>query len=258
MTLLEILLLLVGITIFIISYRLPAKKEEQLEETKRLAKEEISDQVKQELGHIREQVEGTVDETITYAMEKTERFMDKLTNEKMMAISQYSDSVMEDIRKDHAEVLFLYDMLNDKHENVKTAAAEVDQAVREVRQLEHRTGKTPALKRAEAEIPATATSVTANTENAATPITINPVTDNITIEKMSDGTAAAEKADDNEAVPQKGDPGIPLEDMEMENRNDEILAMHRQGKSNVAIARELGMGVGEVKLVIDLFEGSKR
>ncbi len=37
------------------------------------------------------------------------------------------------------------------------------------------------------------------------------------------------------------------------NNNEKILAMHQEGKSNIAIARELGIGVGEVKLVIDLF-----
>ena len=36
------------------------------------------------------------------------------------------------------------------------------------------------------------------------------------------------------------------------NNNEQILALHRKGKSTVAIARELGLGVGEVKLVIDL------
>ena len=37
------------------------------------------------------------------------------------------------------------------------------------------------------------------------------------------------------------------------NKNDKILELHNLGKSNMAIAKELGLGVGEVKLVIDLF-----
>ncbi len=41
------------------------------------------------------------------------------------------------------------------------------------------------------------------------------------------------------------------------NNNERILELHKQGKSNVSIAKELGLGVGEVKLVIDLFEGMK-
>ena len=38
------------------------------------------------------------------------------------------------------------------------------------------------------------------------------------------------------------------------NNNDRILSLHKAGKSNMAIAKELGLGVGEVKLVIDLFK----
>ena len=41
------------------------------------------------------------------------------------------------------------------------------------------------------------------------------------------------------------------------NKNEMILKLHREGKSNVEVARELGLGMGEVKLVIDLFEGPK-
>ena len=37
------------------------------------------------------------------------------------------------------------------------------------------------------------------------------------------------------------------------NNNDEILALHKQGKSVLEIAKELSMAQGEVKLVIDLF-----
>ena len=41
------------------------------------------------------------------------------------------------------------------------------------------------------------------------------------------------------------------------NSNEKILEMHRAGKSNMAIAKELGLGIGEVKIVIDLFEGMR-
>lgn len=40
------------------------------------------------------------------------------------------------------------------------------------------------------------------------------------------------------------------------NNNEKILRMHKLGMSKKAIAKELGLGVGEVKLVIDLFEQS--
>ena len=39
------------------------------------------------------------------------------------------------------------------------------------------------------------------------------------------------------------------------NNNEAILKLHKLGKSKVEIAKELGLGVGEVSLVIDLFKG---
>lgn len=42
---------------------------------------------------------------------------------------------------------------------------------------------------------------------------------------------------------------------EQENSNDIILRMHRNGSSIIEIAKQLGLGVGEVKLVIDLYQG---
>ena len=39
------------------------------------------------------------------------------------------------------------------------------------------------------------------------------------------------------------------------NSNEIILEMHRNGNSIIDIAKQLGLGVGEVKLVIDLYQG---
>lgn len=234
MGLLEILLLLAGIVLCVISFRIPAKREEQLEETKELAKEEIKELVNQELAHVREQVEGTVDETITYAVEKTERFMDRMSNEKMMAINEYSDTVMEDIHKTHTEVLFLYDMLNDKHENLKTTAVEIEKTVK------------------------AANAVNAATEENA--VKEQPAENPVLVEAPAKQEEKSRKDEQkNRVEPPMEQPAqemdISFASMGMENSNEEILNLHKQGKSNVAIARELGLGVGEVKLVIDLFEG---
>lgn len=48
---------------------------------------------------------------------------------------------------------------------------------------------------------------------------------------------------------------LESEFIENENSNDIILEMYRNGNSILAIAKELGLGVGEVKLVIDLYQG---
>ena len=47
-----------------------------------------------------------------------------------------------------------------------------------------------------------------------------------------------------------------LKEPVVENNNDKILRMYKEGMSSVDIAKELGLGVGEVKLVINLFKGA--
>lgn len=249
MGLLEILLILVGIVICVISFRIPAKREEQLEETKELAKEEIKGLVEQELSHVREKVEDTVDETITYAVEKTERFMDRMSNEKIMAINEYSDTVMEDIHKTHTEVLFLYDMLNDKHENVKSAAVEVDKAVKAAREA----GAVNAANAAKEMPRETGAAAEAMEAKATEQKTVEPkATRQKALEPKPIEPQTAEPASAGQESPEME---ISFAGMGMENSNEEILRLHKEGKSNVVIAKELGLGVGEVKLVIDLFEG---
>lgn len=51
------------------------------------------------------------------------------------------------------------------------------------------------------------------------------------------------------------DEDLEEEYVENENSNDIILDMYRNGESILNIAKQLGLGVGEVKLVIDLYQG---
>ncbi len=51
-------------------------------------------------------------------MNNTERELSKVSNEKIMAVSEYSDTVLAEIDKNHKEAMFLYDMLNDKHKDI--------------------------------------------------------------------------------------------------------------------------------------------
>lgn len=52
-------------------------------------------------------------------LERGERELEKLTNEKIMAVEEYSGAVLEQIARNHQESMFLYDMLNEKYEELK-------------------------------------------------------------------------------------------------------------------------------------------
>ncbi|MCD7825308.1 MAG: DUF6115 domain-containing protein [Clostridiaceae bacterium] len=76
-----------------------------------------------------EQMRQTEEKMDALSQEKVndlEARFSELSNEKIMGISEYSDQVMDQIEKNHAEVLFLYDMMNEKQEEMKKLVTEMD------------------------------------------------------------------------------------------------------------------------------------
>lgn len=227
MGILEIILLLLGGVVFTLGFVIPMQKEEVPEETKTLAKKEIENLVAKEMEEIRSHVDDVVEEAIEYSMEKTERALERLSNEKIMAVSDYSDTVLQEIHKNHEEAMFLYDMLNDKHINLKNTVTEVNKTVKEVAETK---------KEAEAVV---------NNFQKIAPEN-NEVSADVKAEAKEKEELQSSNAMDISFVAGTDDAG--------RNCNERILELHRQGKSNVTIAKELGLGVGEVKLVIDLYQ----
>ena len=207
MDVMEIILLLVGGIVFAVSFLLPAGRKEDRKENRELVKEEIKGFVSEEMADVKRRMEDMAEETV----EKTERSLERTSNEKIMAVSQYSETVLEDINKNHQEVMFLYDMLNDKHKNLKKMVTEVNQTVKEAE---------------------------------------NSVRKGLTQPSAADEKGGEERAEGNAS---------PDADMVAEaeeqggNSNEKILALYKEGMKKVDIAKELGLGVGEVKLVIDLY-----
>lgn len=126
--------LVVGLVIFVLSFLLPKRKEELDEDTKKFAGEQIRDILNKEIAGMQSKLDDVVSGTIEESSSQTERALEKLTNEKIMAINEYSDTVIEDINNNHKEVLFLYDMLNDKHVTIRNTVTEVEKTMGEVTQ----------------------------------------------------------------------------------------------------------------------------
>ena len=237
MGIMEVVLLIIGGIIFILSFILPASKEGKQEENRELVREEIRELADNEISGIKSRVDGVVDETVGYVMEKTERSLERISNEKIMAINEYSDTVLEEINKNHQEVMFLYDMLNDKHNHLKKVISEVNQTVKEAEE-----------KRKEAQ-------QTVDSFQKLAPADSESVKEE---EKKDTGAAGGEplppgsKDLEEEADPVGNDTNFQDAeevDSQLRNDNDRILELYREGLSKVAIAQELGLGVGEVKLV---------
>lgn len=134
MSVIEIVLIIIGAGVFLLGYFLPAGKKDADEEVQLISEAEIRKLVEGETETVREKISDIVDETIGYSIEKTERAMERVANEKIMAVNEYSDTVLEEINKNHKEVTFLYDMLNDKHETLLADIGQANQATEEIRQ----------------------------------------------------------------------------------------------------------------------------
>lgn len=226
MDILEVILLIVGIVIFIGSFLLPAGRSDAGRIDTDAAKQEIHGLIEEEMKTVRAQVQDKVEETSEDVVEKAVRSLERLTNEKIMAVNEYSNTVLQEIHKNHEEAMFLYDMLNSKHANIKDTISKMDKAVKAV---ENKTAENKVVE------DKTATDKTAGM-----------------VEEKTADTPKTETLIQPENSPEIGFMGETVQ--EGQNNNEKILEMHRQGKSTVAIAKELGLGVGEVKLVIDLYK----
>ncbi len=232
MGILEIVLLIAGVIIFTGSFFLPLGGEKNTGIDQKAAKEEIHGLVEEEMNNVRSKMQDKMEETSEDTIEKAERALERLTNEKIMAVNEYSDTVLQEIHKNHEEAMFLYDMLNSKHANIKDTVSKMDKAVKAVenKTLENKTAENKA-----------AADKTAADKTAGT----------VAEEKTADASQT-ESLIQPENSPEIGFMGETVQ--EGQNNNEKILEMHKQGKSTVAIAKELGLGVGEVKLVIDLYK----
>ena len=222
----EIVLLIVGGIVFVLSFLIPSRDDKSQIQAAPMAKEEIKELVSHEMDSVKGHVDDVVEEAVSYAMEKTERSLERLSNEKIMAINEYSDTVLAEIHRNHEETMFLYDMLNSKHNNLKNTVSEVNRTMKEAEE-------------------------TVNTIQRLTPETVE-----------TPKAAFVRAAEEQMAKAVQEIPSVPVETSAepwekgnaVGNSNERILKLYSQGKDDIQIARELGLGVGEVKLVIDLFD----
>lgn len=266
----EIILLTAGCIIFILSFVLPERKRKLSRGDIKLGEEHVKRLVERELQNIKGKVADVLDETITQGLEKTERSLDRLSNEKIMAVNEYSDTVLEEINTNHKEVMFLYDMLNNKEEALKEAVKEASMAERKVKETieaaEMQQLEAAAMQPVVMEIQQPEADVPSQ-ETLPEPV---PKKKRQTVKKpgkvesvVKAGSSAKAESPAKIETPAKagGENGEQTavsslsEEDRKKNSNEQILILHNQGYSNLAIAKELGLGIGEVKLVIDLYEG---
>lgn len=237
MTVLEIVLLIIGLGLcigsFFVSEKLSSKDKDNLQ---KLTKDQIEEIIKDKMADARVEMEDKLSATIDEAMDDLDLKTDKETNEKIMQISEYSDTVLESVDKSHKEVTFMYSMLNEKQKDTVELTKKLSELEDTLVALDSSVAKKLDLLRdRELEIQEEKRRLEEEKKEELEPVQEKNV---------SFTEALAEKfAEDSSSNRQ--------------NDNMEILTLHDEGLTEVEIAKKLGRGLGEVKFVLGLYQEGK-
>ena len=236
-----IIMILLGVALLIGSCFLPKEENGEVnydEVVNRLAKRELT---KEETERIRQTVDQIVSDKTEEVIIKTDDYLSQVANEKIMAVDEFSKQILERLDKNNSDIMFLYNMVSDSKEELKSEISKAEK-VKE------------ALKRSveESEVVSPAVTKEKKPQQKHQPVTPVPkaapkksvVKNERTESKSTDDIAALLAATVSMEQPVAGEGDLPKE---------KILALYKEGKSIRDISRELGMGQGEVKLVIDLY-----
>lgn len=237
-----IILIVLGFVLLVGSCFFPKEENNELsydELLKRFAKRELSEE---ETARLREVVDRIVSEKREEVILKTDDYLSQVANEKIMSVDEFSKQILERLDKNNSDVMFLYNMVTDAKEELKTEIAKAQKAKEALACALEKTGddKTVQVTEAKKKEPVSKRTVSPKTEPVLKPVVKKEAVEQNKPDEIAALLAATMLSEPDTAA--EGD--MPKE---------RILALYKSGKSVRDISRELGMGQGEVKLVIDLY-----
>jgi len=122
----EIALLVIGIIVVVASFIFSAKGDPEIITGEN---PELTEKQKED---IRKQITDVLSEQTETISEKTEISLDKLSTQKMQEMNEFSENILQEINRNHNEVMFLYDMLNEKKKEVNNTVRDLNVAKKEM------------------------------------------------------------------------------------------------------------------------------
>lgn len=235
MTGLEIAVLIIGILLVTGSFFMTKKlSESDVLELQKMSKAEIKTILDKELTESDKKIKDKLDESLDKAFENLERKTDKETNDKIKEISEYSDTVLTSMNKSHDEIMFMYDMLNKKQETITSLTEKIDNMESVLRQLKEEVEQKEKIvieerEKLEAE---------------------KDVRDEEEFESLKEEFKKKIDSDREKSETDRSD------NNQKTNVNEDILKLAGEGYSEIDIAKKLGLGIGEIKLVLGLFKNN--
>ena len=279
MSVYEVLILLAGLIFFVASFFFGGKKSagEEVDTDAEIRK--IKEAAVLHEGEIRERLNALLSQECGTAIDDVKEKLSEISNDKIMAVDEYAGQVLARIENNNQSVVFLYDMLQKKEDEMKSTMNKMEQTRRENRELFDRLEE---LRQAKARVAS---------RNAAKQAGAKQKAGNEVLKQTKSGQAEKDAALANgenlaghetqeaegtahEAVADlshtqaealtKIPHSMPGEDLEQEqekeegataqpDRQEQVLALYRENISVKDISKKLAMGQGEVKLIIDLY-----
>lgn len=228
----EIIFVLLGIAFLIASCFVGSKENKS--DAAVLLPEETLELQKQELKNYADRIFEEKSEDVVV---RTDDYLSKISNEKIMSVNDFSMQILEKIDANHKEVVFLYDMLNQKEDEIKQT---VQQFNNEKQEMQEVVGDIIKLTK---QIKST---IQKSDDSKTTSVEKNKKTEP---KKTASKTPVQVKAVENRTDGQMEF----AEMMQADRQKEEVLKLHKQGKSVLEISKAMGMGQGEVKLIIGLY-----
>lgn len=223
----EVVLIIIGVVFLVGSFFLTEKlSQKDLEHISLMSEADLKHIAEKQVKSIKSQVEESVEEIIDESLEITKRGLEKETNNKIMAVSEYSDTVMETMNKTHNEIMFLYSMLNDKHTETAELVGDLQKYAKQISEFD----MDEAMSKFDV-----VTGAIANADKTAS------------VMQMANTNNIEETLSDNSRVSD----AVGVE--KLQNKNEQILLLYKEGMNEVEIAKKLDCGLGEVRLVLGLY-----
>ena len=250
MTMIEIILLLVGCVFMIGSFFISEKlSSSELNKIAELSEDELKKIIEREVNNAGTQMDEVIGQKIEEAGEQAERAMEKESNEQIMQIHEYSETVMESMKKTHDEIMFLYSMLNDKHTEMTSMTGDLQRLASDIRNLQENLSAKAGTSIRKPVAESHVVQQPVMKQNAV----VQPMTE--TIDVQPEPEVQVNRFQEIQEPEQKTEKPETADAQGMSN--DMILKLYEQGLSKVEIAKQLGRGLGEVNLVIELYKGDE-
>lgn len=208
-----------------------------------------------------DELENIKEETIQTASDELSR----LSNEKLMGMDEYTSQVLEKIAKNHEEVVFLYNMLGEKEDEIKKLVHHVDSVKAQMHEevageYQKMAQVLKLLEKKKAKVEKSIREQESLVEHGRSSVSVGHKREELNAAYDKEVRAIEEAEGDVQQ--QQYFPKVSKEKedqaVSQSNQNDKIIDLYKKEHSILEISRMLSMGQGEVKFVIDLYENRKK